>query len=379
MIIMFLLIKTLKVYVMFKSWLNLFLLIMMVIWLLLNFLSLMTWSKNLLVNSMMIIIWLFFISNSVSLLYIIYESIMLLMILLIVGWGLNPYKFNAFMYLMAYSMLFSLPAMMVVLVNYQMLLTYNLMAKNLNVSVLSFIMLMMMFLVKMPVFFLHYWLPKAHVEASTTGSIILASGLLKLGSVGVFKIMNWGNFIKLSNYSFFVVGTFVMSLCCLFQTDFKKLIALTSVVHMNMSLTSIFYSSVSGLKSFTMINVIHSISSFMLFYLAGMLMVFSKTRLVYLQMMLKFSLLFYLFMCAIFMNLSVPPFFSFMGELIYYSLVSVSNYIYLCLNLMILVISLMFSLLLVNNMSMKKIVKPMLSSLMCLVLPSVMGVMLWLN
>jgi NADH-ubiquinone oxidoreductase chain 4 len=94
------------------------------------------------------------------------------------------------------------------------------------------------FLVKLPLYSVHLWLPKAHVEAPVAGSIILAAILLKLGGYGIIRIMLLFPFIsnKLTSYIIRValIGALITSLICIRQSDLKSLVAYSSVGHIGL-------------------------------------------------------------------------------------------------------------------------------------------------
>jgi NADH-quinone oxidoreductase subunit M len=118
----------------------------------------------------------------------------------------------------------------------------------------------------MPIYSFHHWLPKAHVEAPTLGSIILAGLLLKLGSYGVVQVLP----IMVSYYSngYFMLsllgalfGTFI---CCI-QRDVKAYIAYSSVVHMNFNLFLLILVRVNRKRASYLIIVLHGIVASLLF------------------------------------------------------------------------------------------------------------------
>jgi len=129
------------------------------------------------------------------------------------------------------------------------------------------------FLVKFPIYRVHLWLPKAHVEAPVRGSIILAGILLKLGGYGIIR------FINLISYSFFFAqnflmrlslwGGFIVSLICLYQVDIKLLVALSSVVHISTCIRGLVLLNDFGYKGRVIIIISHGLTSSGLFYLVG--------------------------------------------------------------------------------------------------------------
>lgn len=139
------------------------------------------------------------------------------------------------------------------------------------------------FAIKVPLFPVHTWLPDAHVEAPTIGSVILAGVLLKMGTYGLIRF-NLGLFPQASanNASVLavlaVVGIIYGALVAIVQTDIKKLIAYSSVTHMGFIVLGIFSMTREGLQGAVIQMVNHGLSTGMLFMMFGMMYERKHTR-----------------------------------------------------------------------------------------------------
>jgi NADH-quinone oxidoreductase subunit M len=145
-----------------------------------------------------------------------------------------------------------------------------------RLQVALFLAISVGFMVKIPVFPLHTWLPLAHVEAPTAGSVLLAGVLLKLGTYGILRLC-----LPMFPYACMTVGIPLMaglgvagiiygSLCALAQRDIKKLVAYSSVAHLGFCILGLFALNVAGISGGVLQMINHGLSTGALFLLVGM-------------------------------------------------------------------------------------------------------------
>lgn len=282
--------------------------------------------------------------------YLLYELSIIPILLIIIRGGLNPYRFNAFYFILIYSLVCSLPVLIFLLFIIKINMSITLRFKNFYLTDLSYSLILIIFFVKTPIYLLHFWLPKAHVEASTLGSIILARVILKLGTVGCLKVVTWCRYKIIVNKRYFLLSLVIISLSCVLQSDFKKLIALTSVIHITIRLTLILNMSGARFKGFLVININHTLNSCLIFFFRGIIFKISSSRMLYLQRILKYNIIFLLTRFIVILNLGVPPFYSFLGEILYFSHIIVENIRFFVLRIFLVLFITIYRLILINNM-----------------------------
>nr|ADW41346.1 NADH dehydrogenase subunit 4 [Drosophila robusta] len=264
-----------------------------------------------------------FSSMNLFMFYLFFESSLIPTLFLILGWGYQPERLQAGIYLLFYTLLVSLPMLIGIFYLFNKTGTMNFYLLNnymFNYDLLYFCM-MCAFLVKMPMFLVHLWLPKAHVEAPVSGSMILAGIMLKLGGYGLLRVVSILQLMNLK-YSFVwvsisLVGGVLVSFVCLRQTDLKALIAYSSVAHMGIVLAGLLTMSYWGLCGSYSLMIAHGLCSSGLFCLANV----SYERLGSRSMFINKGLLNFMPAMALWWfllssaNMAAPPTLNLLGEI----------------------------------------------------------------
>nr|QID48525.1 NADH dehydrogenase subunit 4 [Celes akitanus] len=228
---------------------------------------------------LLLLVTLYCSFSSLSLLsfYIFFESSLVPTLLLILGWGYQPERLQAGIYLIFYTLVASLPLLLVLFSVNSIFNTlyYPLLFDCGSFYFMFYIFSLFAFLISIPMFLFHIWLPKAHVEAPISGSMILAGVLLKLGGYGIFRIMSVISYLGLCfNYfwlSLSLFGGVIVSLICVRQVDLKSLIAYSSVAHMSMVIGGLMTMNWWGMMGSLSLMVGHGLCSSGLFCLSNIM------------------------------------------------------------------------------------------------------------
>nr|YP_009511958.1 NADH dehydrogenase subunit 4 [Melanthalia intermedia]AXI97885.1 NADH dehydrogenase subunit 4 [Melanthalia intermedia] len=260
--------------------------------------------------------------------YIFFESVLIPMFLIIGIWGSRERKIRAAYQFFLYTLIGSLLMLLALLVIYfrvgstdlRILYYYDFTKLE---QILFWLAFFASFAVKIPMVPFHIWLPEAHAEAPTAGSVILAGILLKMGGYGFlrFSIPMFPDasiyFMPLI-FTLSIIAILYASLTTLRQIDLKKIIAYSSVAHMGFVTIGLFSFNLQGIEGSILLMLSHGLVSSALFLCIGILYDRYKTRVLkyyggLMQVMPIFGLFFFFFTFA---SIGFPGTSSFIGELL---------------------------------------------------------------
>jgi NADH-quinone oxidoreductase subunit M len=288
---------------------------------------------NILLLMELILIFIF-ISLDLLVFFIMFEIILIPMFILIGKYGSRTNKIEAAYRFLIYTLMGSLFMLISIIILYIKFGTTNIEILNYKlVTILNeentiflrilWVCIFFSFMIKIPMFPFHTWLPEAHTEAPTIGSIILAAILLKLGTYGIYKFSfilfnspNYTNYSLNNIINYFIplililalLSIYFSSLIAISSIDLKKIIAYSSIVHMNFSIFGFFSKDIIGLLGTNFLMFSHAFVSSALFFLIGLLYKRYHTRLIfyYKGLVLTMPLFAFFFLFFSFANISLP-------------------------------------------------------------------------
>nr|YP_008757998.1 NADH dehydrogenase subunit 4 [Takydromus sexlineatus]AGW31755.1 NADH dehydrogenase subunit 4 [Takydromus sexlineatus] len=271
-----------------------------------------------------------FSTSNYVLFFILFEATLIPTLIIITRWGNQAERLNAGLYFLFYTLASSLPLLITLLylnnkhlhASMELLFFYQPELLPTNSNCLLWLASLLAFMVKLPLYGLHLWLPKAHVEAPIAGSMVLAAILLKLGGYGLIRM----SLVLLPHPASTMIPIMILALwgilmtssICLRQTDLKAMIAYSSVSHMGLVIAAIMLQTPWGLTGAMTLMTAHGLTSSALFTLANTNYERTHTRTLILVrgLQLALPLMTTWWLLINLTNMAMPPSINLMGELL---------------------------------------------------------------
>lgn len=308
------------------------------------------------------ILFNFFCVYDLIFLYIFFEFILIPMFIMIGVWGSRQRKIHAVYQFFFFTLVGSLLMLLGIMLVYS-----NIQSTDVRIlyhtsftfhrQLVLWLSFFFAFCIKIPIYPFHIWLPEAHVEAPTVGSVILAGVLLKMGSYGLFRLVL--PFFCDATYYFLplvsvlcLIGIIYTSFATIRQIDLKKIIAYSSVSHMGFVVLGLFTTNLEGVIGSIFLMISHGIISSGLFFCIGCIYDRYKSRILryYSGLVFTMPLFCVCFFILILSNISFPGTMGFVGEFLVLVGVLQNNYFVTFISVLSIILTAVYSIWLYNRM-----------------------------
>lgn len=290
-----------------------------------NICIIITKKENILIIILILITVFCLRSSNIFLFYILFEIRLIPLFIIIYWWSTSKERYSARLFILMYTISGSIPLLLSIFHIYFSLKRLEwvyLFYFNITSPKIVYWNLIIAFLVKIPIYSLHSWLPKAHVQAPVYGSIILARIVLKLGGIGLIRtiiiFLSKASYLNLLIINLIIIGSFWISIICLTQLDLKIIVAYSSIVHIGVATIRIITINKWGYSGAILLIISHGLSSSSLFYIVNLIYLRTGTRLIILNKslinLLPKIIIIWFFSCI--RNLGAPFSLNFFRELV---------------------------------------------------------------